>query len=252
MFCLQAGALPLHCLPAHLPSSRRPEAPNSLPGAQPCPAPQAPVPAFTASQPTPLTPGATQRLMRSPVLYVLLGEAPRSLPSLCRNWGRDHAPYEWRETRACTRAHTHEGPFLPGGPASLIPSSRKAPLPSRPMCWQRPRLPARGRRKGWAQDEGGGGQQGGREAGRGQAARLQDGEGKGPRGVGGREPGKECGQARVRERVLSAASGYQLTDKYLIRTFTNLHLPRAPSSPPRPRLQERGAPLPSASLPPHP
>lgn len=30
--------------------------------------------------------------------------------------------------------------------------------------------------------------------------------------------------------------GDQLTDKYLIRTFANLHLASAPSSPPPPRL----------------
>lgn len=78
-----------------------------------------------------------------------------------------------------------------------------------------------------------------REAPRGGGApRLQDGGGEAGRARSGgkRRARQECGKARVRGRALSAASGDQLTDKYLIRTFANLHLASAPSPPPPPRL----------------
>lgn len=59
------------------------------------------------------------------------------------------------------------------------------------------------------------------------------------RGEGsGREEEEE--QAGVRERALSAASRDQLTDKYLIRAFTNSHLPSAATSLPPPRPRKEG------------
>ena len=142
------------------------------------------------------------------------------------------------------------------GPASLLPSSREAPSPSQPTRWSRPLAPAQ-RDPGWVHEEGGGA----REVGGSQGWRSTQAPGWRSRGreeAGARRGGKprarqECGKARVRGRALSAASGDQLTDKYLIRTFTKLHLASAPSSPPPPRLYERGAALLSASsLPPPP
>lgn len=57
-------------------------------------------------------------------------------------------------------------------------------------------------------------------------------------GSGREEEAEEA--ARGRETALSAASRDQLTDKYLIRTFTNSHLSGAPTSLPAPMSRKEG------------
>ena len=86
------------------------------------------------------------------------------------------------------------------------------------------------------------------------APRLQDGGGEAGRVGRERSGGKwrarqECGKAWVRGRALSAASGDQLTDKYLIRTFANLHLASAPLSPTSSKALGKGGCSPVCFLP---
>lgn len=60
------------------------------------------------------------------------------------------------------------------------------------------------------------------------------------RGEGSGREGEAEEAAPGRETALSAAARDQLTDKYLIRTFTNSHLSGAPTSLPAPVSRKRG------------